>query len=174
MVLNFSLTPLLSISHPGDDTNTICCTEENWRTPSSTASIITDSAFLLLFSSAQLLKASSQDKGRPGIAVTPGSDPGRQHGWYCTRLGFLHLCSSGSDTVLTAYEIVYRQSSTKMWRLPVFSQWSAGHCGTVVYKLSITKQKVTLSKIAQQALLSQVQCAVQWNPRYAESTYFML
>lgn len=67
-------------SHPGDDTNTVCCTEENWGTQSSTAQSSTDSASLLVFSSAQLFKAPSQEKGRPEIAITPGSDPGRQHG----------------------------------------------------------------------------------------------
>lgn len=165
-------------SHPGDDTNAACCTEDNKGTWSSTAPIVTDSASLLAFSSAQLSKAFSQDKGRPGIAITPESDPRRQHGGYCPRLGSLHLCSPGSDAVPTTCEVLYGQSLTKILRLPIFSHWFAAHWGTelwnVVCKLSVTKPKATLTKIAQQALHSLAQYAVQWNPRHVASAYFML
>lgn len=131
-------------SHPGDDTNAACCTEDSKGTWSSTAPIVTDSASLLAFSSAQLSKASSRDKWRPGIAITSVRSR-EKHGWYCPRLSSLHLCSPGSDAVPTPCEVLYGQSSTKILRLPIFSRWFVAHWGTelwnVVCKLSVTKPK---------------------------------
>lgn len=42
------------VSHAGDDTNAVYCTEDRWGTQSSTAPITTDSTSLLSFSSSQL------------------------------------------------------------------------------------------------------------------------